>query len=41
MVSYSSISAANVAKIGWTAVKLTRLPKDSDQWCEVQLAGDC
>lgn len=40
MVSYSSISAAKVVKIGWTAGKLARLPKDYDQWCEVQLAGD-
>lgn len=39
MVFHSSISAAEVVKIGWTAGKLARLPKD-DQWCEVQVAGD-
>lgn len=40
MVFRSSISAAKVVKMGWTAGKLARLPKDYDQWCEVQLAGD-
>lgn len=31
MVSHSSISAGKMVKIGWTAGKLARLPKDYDQ----------
>lgn len=40
VVFHSSISAAKVVKMGWTAGKLARLPKDYDQWCEVQMVGD-